>query len=184
MNVKPHTRRKWATLGAAAIALLSIGAAPQKAEGQAPDLSQLQYLVGDWTITGGRMTLYGASPRGETEITSELNGRAYFVRDSFTLIGVEGQDLGKNDSVMLIYQDGTILRADFSNGRGALHYRGSISANAKSVVFESEPPQGAATYRFTYKQESPDTLTWTLEFKRADAATFGLLQTETLVRKK
>jgi hypothetical protein len=85
---------------------------------------------------------------------------------------------------MFIYHDDGILRADFSNGRGALYYKCLIAADGKSVEFESEPAPGAGTYRMSYKQEGPNILTWTLELKRPDSVAFGLLQTETLARSK
>src|SRR5258707_15424601 len=79
------------------------------------NLAGVGFLVGHWTISDGRVFLFGAMPHGSSDITKEANGGAYVVRDHSVLVGVEGQNMGSNDSVMLIYSDGSTLRAEYTN---------------------------------------------------------------------
>jgi hypothetical protein len=90
MRDKPRAIWSWAILTAVSLGWASINAEADTPSATPSDLSQLQFLVGRWAITGGRMTLFGASPHGESEITSEVGGGAYFVKDTFTLVGTEG----------------------------------------------------------------------------------------------
>jgi len=181
--------RKIAALAALALALATpsfADPAPQisaDAVSQPAPLAGMSFLAGNWTIAGGRMPLFGARPEGSERVTPELDGKAYFIVDHSVLIGVEGQNLGTNDSVLLVYPDHDAIRAEYTNGQVGTAYNVEIVEAGKLVRLTSDKP--GVFNQFTYTLQDADTIEVTRTFKRkADDDAYVPVVSEILKRIK
>ncbi len=165
------------------LALLLAAQASAEPAPQSAPLAGMAFLAGDWNIAGGRMPLYGARPEGSEKVVPELDGKAYVMEVHTVLIGVEGQTMGTNDSVLLVYPDADAVKAEYTNGHVGTTYKVEIVEPGKLVRFTSDEP--GAFSQFTYERKDPDTIEVTRAFKRqAEDASYAPLVTEILKRDK
>jgi hypothetical protein len=149
---------------------------------QTASLAGMAFLAGDWNIAGGRVPLYGAHPEGFEKITPELDGKAYVMEVHTVLFGVEGQDMGTNDSVLLVYPDGDAIKAEYTNGHVGTAYKVEIVEPGKLVRFTSDKP--GVFYQFTFALKDPDTIEVARAVKKAEEEAFAPFEFETLKRRK
>lgn len=120
-----------------------------------PDLAAVGFLVGHWKSDDGRVSDTGGTSKGSSIITVEANGEALLRRDHTDLFDAAGKATGGFDQIMLIYPEGGVLRADYSDGQHVIHYTGAVTPD--SVTFTSTPSAGPV-FKLTYTRKAPDTL--------------------------
>ena len=85
---------------------------------------------------------------------------------------------------MLIYADGSALKADYVDGEGhAIHYVSADVVPGKSVTFTGAPGQGPL-FRLTYEVKTPDMLAVTFGMTPPGASEFRPIATGTLKKMK
>jgi hypothetical protein len=131
-------------MGALALAaVLALAAGPALAEDAlSGPLKPLGFMVGDWRGDGRSV---GAGAGGDSAIHPDLGGRVLIRRDHvLTKAG------GAFDIYMLIYPDGSALRAEFVDTEGhTIHYAATPGAGP-SVRFDSPGTAQAPGFRLTY----------------------------------
>ena len=147
-------RRLFAGLAAGWLAL----ALPARAEPLQPSLAGLAFLLGDWKSGAGEVAETGGAARGASRFTAEAGGSVLLRRDHTELSGPDGRKTGGFDQIMMIYQEGGALHADYADPAHIIHYTSAIVAPGRSVVFASAQAAGAPTFRLSYDLAAPDTL--------------------------
>jgi hypothetical protein len=123
-----------------------------------PALAPIGFLVGRWTSGEGRVAETGGSARGASTITAEVGGAVLLRRDHTDLFDAAGKPSGGFDQIMMIYDDGGTLHADYSDGEHLIHYVSIEISPGRSVTFTSAAHAGAPMFRLTYALKTPDTL--------------------------
>jgi hypothetical protein len=148
---------------AAIAACVTVPAAAQPS--LAPDLTGVGFLVGHWKSDDGKVSDTGGTSKGSSTITVEANGEALLRRDHTDLFDKAGKPAGGFDQIMLIYSEGGVLHADYSDGQHVIHYTKADVVAGKSVTFTSAAPPGAPAFQLHYEVQSPGAL----------ALTFGMI---------
>jgi hypothetical protein len=130
-----------------ASALIAQTALPKP--GSAPPFGDIDFLLGDWTGTGGGQP--GQATAGEASFHLELNGQI-LVRRSFSEYGKE-----RHDDLLIVYRDqpSAAPRAIYFDSEGhTIHYSITTATvgGHKSVTFDSDPSQPGPRFRLSYVQ--------------------------------
>ena len=170
------------TLVLALTALFAIGGVA-RAEGPAltPGLAGLAFLVGDWK-GGGKVAENGGSAVGVSTIRPEPGGLALLRRDHTDLFDAAGKPSGGFDQLMMIYPEAGAVHADFTDGTHVIHYRKAEVLAGRSVVFISDAPAGAPTFRLSYNLTAPDQLTVSFSYAPPGSSTFRPIATGVLTK--
>lgn len=104
----------------------------------------LQFLLGEWEA------LSKPGESGWTTFTREAQGRVIMRRNHADYVAANGRPASTHDDLMVIYQDGTVLRADYFDNEGhIIRYTVQSSADGR-VTFVSEALANAPRYRLSY----------------------------------
>lgn len=154
MEDKPGTSARRILLGG--IAMLAAGqsdaAAAQPAQRLSATLAPLQFLVGSWRQTSGRVRFVARS-QGSFTIEPAVGGTALLRRDHNDFVMQAGHD-PSYDQIMLIYPEQGRLRADWFDGVHAIHYTSVTIEPGRSVRFATQTRPGQPSYRLTYTLNS------------------------------
>ncbi len=124
-----------------------------------PEMSPLNFLVGQWKSDDGKVADTGGTSRGASLITIEADGGALLRRDRTRLFDKTGKPAGGFSQLMMIYPEGGAIRAVYEDGEGhVIHYASSAVVAGKSVTFTSAPRAGAPTFQLSYELKAPKTL--------------------------
>ena len=148
-----------------------------------PELSDIAFLVGDWTNGAGQIAENGGRSRGSSSVTVVANGGAMLRRDHTDLIAADGKPMGGFDQIMMIYPEGGTLHADYSDGQHVIHYTSAMVAKGASVTFLSAMARGVPTFRLAYRLMGPTTLSVTFSMAPPGSEDFHPIATGTLTRK-
>jgi hypothetical protein len=122
-------------------------------------LEPLHFLAGTWEAAGGAKEMQGA---GKTTFEVVNQGHA-MVRKNFASYPATPQRAAyRHDDLMVIYPDGSRVRADYFDSEGhIIHYTVTIASDG-SAVFVSDVIANTPRYRLTY---APDAKTGTVQGK-------------------
>jgi hypothetical protein len=156
-------------------------AAPAKKLG--PELEPLGFLVGNWTAGQGTVADPGGTAGGRSAFSIEAGGGVLLRRDHTPLKGPDGKRAGGLDQVMLIYPEGGMLKADYSDGSHVIHYVSADVTPGRSVVFRTAAQPGAPSFRLTYEAAPGDRLAVKFEMAAPGATAFQPVAEGEMVRK-
>jgi hypothetical protein len=131
--------------------LLMVPAMTQAAEPSTltPAMAPLQFLVGTWDASGGGKP--GASA-GTFTFDVQAGGHAILRRNA------SGTPEGHHDDVLLIDAEDSKIRAVYADSEGhVIHYDVTV-ADAKTVVFSSDPSKTQPAFRLSYHQNDDGSL--------------------------
>jgi hypothetical protein len=145
-----------------AILCLLLSASPVSAQtALKPPLQPLAFLLGDWQGDDGKVAETGGTSKGGSQFTAASDGWAILRQDHTELFDKTGKPAGGFHQTMIVYPDGSALRADYVDGEGhAIHYLSASVVPGKSVVFSSGTGAGPA-FRLSYALQAPGVLTVT-----------------------
>ena len=152
------------------------------ASAQTPNvkIADLSFLIGHWDIIGGRITLYGARPRGTVDIATVGNGAGLLIQSHGVAIGVEGQPVTTSEGAALIYLDGGILNAEYVSRTKSTHYRATSVVPGHSVIFVSDPRPNGALLEDTYELQEDGRVVANELVQNPGQQAFGLNESEEL----
>jgi hypothetical protein len=139
---------------------------PASAQTAVPAIGDIAFLAGDWTVTDGRIFLWGARPEGSTAITVEAGGQALIVREKSLARSVEGEILGRADAAMLLYVENGSIHGDHINGRVTTHFRSLSVTPGQALVLATEPAANGAIVRLSYELQDTGKLRLTRDTLR------------------
>ena len=84
---------------------------------------------------------------------------------------------------MLIYAEGGVLHADYSDGQHIIHYTSAVVVPGHRVVFQTAALPNAPSFRLGYEESTPGTLTVTFETANPGQETFHAIASGTLHKK-
>ena len=149
-----------------AAAVLAALAPASSAQTLKPGLAGLGFLLGRWSSAApGAVAETGGTATGASAFTAEAGGAVILRRDHTDLSDIKGGASGGFDQIMMIYQEGGVVHADYSDGTHVIHYTSASVEPGRSVTFASAPAAGAPAFRLSYVLSAPGTL----------AVSFGLL---------
>jgi len=167
-----------ATIGFLTIAATTIsGASAQTSDAKIADLS---FLVGHWDIIGGRISLYGARPRGTVDIEMVGNSSGLLIQSHGVAIGVEGQRVASSEGALLIYLDGGILNAEYVSRSKSVHYKATSLVAGHSVTFTSDARPNGALLGETYELQEDGRVVANELVQNPGQNTFGVNESEEL----
>ena len=156
---------KWVSLMMALGVATSLGA---EAPGPGPQLAGLAFLVGDWQVGQGLIANTGGKATGRSSITLEAGGNVILRRDHTDLFSAAGQPTGSFEQIMMIYPEGGMIHADYSDGKHVVHYVGTDIVAGHAVTFTTMARPDAATFRLRYELAGPKSLMVAFETPRRE----------------
>jgi hypothetical protein len=124
-----------------------LSALPQQApeKDQSLPFKALDFLIGDWEAISKP-----GEGAGSFSFTREAQGRVLVRRNHAEYPAADGRPAGAHDDLMVIYQDGGSLRADYFDNEGhVIHYVAQGGAEGE-VTFVSEAGADGPRYRLSY----------------------------------
>ena len=117
--------------------------APEKANPSPFDA--LEFLLGDWEALSkpGEAT-------GSFSFTREVQGRVITRHNHADYPAANGRPASTHDDLMVIYQGGTVLRANYFDNEGHIILYTVQSSAEGQVTFVSEALSNAPRYRLSY----------------------------------
>lgn len=127
------------------------------AQPQPPDLSGLQFLVGNWQAADA-----SSAASGGFSFAPAAQGHA-IVRTNYSITAAtKDRPASRHDDVMTIYVDGAAIRADYVDSEGhAIHY--AVTTTPQHAVFLSDAKSSEPRYRLSYSVNPDGTLAGTFE---------------------
>ncbi len=141
-----------------AIALAASLAAQSKTDGR---FKPLEFLIGTWVGEGG-----GAPGQGSGEFSFQYDlGRNILIRKNDSNYPAQGgRPAYRHDDLMIVYRQGTALRAIYFDSEDhVISY--AVDSAADSARFISDPVPDQPRYRLTYRKTAAETVA--LEFEIA-----------------
>jgi hypothetical protein len=126
------------------LSVLWPAAVPQAPPANSAPLAQLQFLVGNWEAVSKP-----GEPTGSFSFTREVQGQVIVRHNHAAYPAADGRPATTHDDLMVIYQEGTALRADYFDNEGHI-IRYTAQARAGQVSFISEVIANAPRYRLSY----------------------------------
>jgi hypothetical protein len=121
---------------------------PGASMAQVQTLGDLGWLVGAWDGEGGGAQQKGA---GGFSFTPDISGHVLVRRNVAEYPAADGKPASRHDDLMVIYQDGRWLKADYWDSEGHVIRYTVQTVTPRSVVFLSETAPGPR-YRLTYRR--------------------------------
>jgi hypothetical protein len=134
---------------ATTLVCLGIIVPPAVAAPLAPPLSGLAFQLGTWS-GAGKVTDTGGSSTGNSVFSAEANGTVMLRKDHTNLFGKDGKPAGGFDQLMVIYQEGTAIHADYFDGAHIIHYGSAQVDPGRSVVFTTTTSPSSPAFRLSY----------------------------------
>lgn len=117
--------------------------AAEKADSGSP--APLQFLIGDWEALSKP-----GEPTGSFTFSREVQGRVILRRNHAEYAAANGRPASAHDDLMVVYQKGGVLRADYFDNEGhVIRYRVESTADGQ-VLFISEALANEPRYRLSY----------------------------------
>jgi hypothetical protein len=145
------------TLSLAAAVVLACLPTPAMARADDAPLARLDFLLGDWTASGGGTP---GQIRGEFSFRPALEGRVLVRTARSEVAGAPDRKPTVHEDLVVVHGDAA--RADYFDSEGhVIHYALTIDSAAHVVVFRSDDPGPA--FRLTYRELLPGRLRVTFE---------------------
>ncbi|HEX7794844.1 MAG TPA: hypothetical protein VF456_10865 [Vicinamibacterales bacterium] len=129
------------------------------AKGHAETLSDLTFLIGEWSGAGGGDPGQGL---GSFSFASDLQGRVLVRRAHTEYPASASAPAFAHDDLLIVYAN--LRKAVYFDNEGhVIHYDITTDGNAKTVTFLSVDAPPSPLFRLTYNQTGPDTLRITFE---------------------
>ena len=145
-----------------------------------PELAGVAFLIGDWSSGKGVVAETGGTSTGSSRITLAANGAALLRQDRTNLFDKAGKPSGGFDQIMLVYAEGGMLHAEYSDGTHIIHYTQADVEPGKSVSFTSAKQPGAPVFNLAYTLKAPDTLAVSFGMAPPGSDKFNPIATGTL----
>ena len=137
-----------------AIVVFAFGLAGHELAAVPGPLDPLKFLLGDWKADPDQSGATGG-------FTFEMKVQDHvMVRTNYSNTAASaGKPASRHDDLMMIYEDGKKLKADYADSEGhVIRYDVRVS-NTDKVVFESSAKPDEPRYRLTYTKNADGSLT-------------------------
>lgn len=136
------------------LAVLLTLAAPARAD----DLSQLRFLLGEWTAVDS-----AAGESGRFAFTLAVQDHVMLRANEATYAATSQRPASRHDDLMVIYPDGGSLKADYFDNEGHVIHYAVQPRGADAVVFVSGAKTSEPRYRLSYSMGADGVLEGTFE---------------------
>ena len=103
-------------------------------------------------------------------------------RDHNVLYDAAGMPTGGFDQIMLIYPEAGAVHTDYTDGTHVIHYHHAEVTPGRAVVFTSDAPTGAPTFRLSHTLIAAGRLAMSFAMAPPGSATFQPIATGDVTR--